>query len=74
MTTLTAHAIIENGRMTIDLPTTLPAGEMEVEIRVHDSAKPRGTDIQAILALAGKLEWDGDPVKMQRELRDEWPD
>lgn len=75
MITLNAIAKIDQGgRMTIETVTAFPAGERQVEIRVHEPSQPDGTNIAAILKLAGTLEWKGDPMALQREMRDEWPD
>lgn len=75
MSTLIAHAVVKDGRLKIDLPTDLPAGELDVEVRIpHTAEKPRGTDIAKILSYAGKLEYKGDPMTIQREMRSEWPD
>lgn len=76
MLTLTAIAKVdEAGRLTIDVPTSLPAGDLKVELHVAKPADPPdGTNIAAILRLSGTLKWKGDPMDLQRKMRNEWPD
>jgi hypothetical protein len=76
MTTLTTHAIIgEDGHLRIDLPTSLPAGQVQVQVDIialePERSEPKRYDFSD---LVGKLQWDGDAVAEQRRLRDEWPD
>lgn len=72
MTTLTTHALIEHGRLRIDMPTSLPTGQVEVDIIVRErSSAGRKRDLSN---LVGKLSYKGDPMKLQKEMRDEWCD
>ncbi|HEX8340987.1 MAG TPA: hypothetical protein VF624_08775 [Tepidisphaeraceae bacterium] len=75
MTTLSTHARIdEHGRLKIDLATSLKEGDVEIELRVRPVEKARGQDIEEILKFAGTMQWAGDPMEIQRELRREWPE
>lgn len=69
METLKVNANIDiNGRLRLDVATNLPAGNIELVI-VMDKPKVLAYDF---LDLVGKLNWQGDAVRTQRALRDEW--
>lgn len=71
METIRVDAVIKNdGHLKIDIPTPLEEGEFEV-ILVIQKKKNRvsGYDFSDI---AGKLQWNGNPVDTQRSLRNEW--
>lgn len=58
-----------DGRLRLDVPTTLAAGEVEVVIVLLKTAQHGRYDFSD---LVGKLGWQGDVLKTQRALRDEW--
>jgi hypothetical protein len=64
----------EDGHLRLDVPTTLPSGEVELVLVIESvaSAAPRepGYDFSD---LAGRLYWSGDALEQQRTLRNEWP-
>jgi hypothetical protein len=78
METLKVDAIIDqNGRLRLDVSTTLPAGGVEVIIVLnHQQAFNESTKHKSskydFSDLIGKLTWQGDAVSTQRALRDEW--
>jgi hypothetical protein len=73
MTTLNTHAKIgQDGRLLVDVATTLPAGEVEVQVIIRQSSEPRTS--AKFGDLAGRLSYQGDPMLIQKELRDEWPE
>ncbi|MBD1846939.1 hypothetical protein H6F89_26735 [Cyanobacteria bacterium FACHB-63] len=61
----------ESGNLHLDIPTELSSGQVDVVVILNPSAS-----VQKIAYdfsdLAGRLEWQGDAVLMQRTLRDEW--
>ncbi len=69
--TITCKAIVdEKGRLTLDVPTDLAPGEVEVGLILPPPAKPK----YDFSDLIGKLSYKGDPMTIQREMRDEWPE
>lgn len=61
-----------DGHLKVDVPTTLPQGDVDVVVvlaPVPSNGKPKKYDFSD---LAGKLKWNGDAVALQRKLRDEW--
>lgn len=75
MTRLRTRATIDStGRLTLNVPTDLPAGEVDAVVLVEASGhKPQKHDASYDMTdLFGKLQWRGDPVSEQRRLRDEW--
>ena len=74
MTTLRVRATVDpDGRLRLDVPTQLPAGEVDAVIMVDapDNGKPTPPRYD-MTDLAGKLKWQGDALSEQRRLRDEW--
>jgi hypothetical protein len=71
-TVLTTQARIENGRLQVDMPTELPPGVMDVEIHVESRNPSTGADLVARLKHAGKLQMEGDPMEIAREMRRAW--
>jgi hypothetical protein len=73
METLKLKAKIDKkGRLKINIPTPLLEGYVEI-ILIIDSKNNAPQKIKYNFTdLAGKLTWNGDPVKTQRTLRDEW--
>jgi hypothetical protein len=63
----------ESGQLNLNLPTGLTAGEVNVVVVLNpvlpDGKPKKRYDFSKI---AGRLDWEGDALKMQRELRDEW--
>jgi hypothetical protein len=63
----------EDGHLRLDVPTTLPSGEVELVLvieSVASAAREPGYDFSD---LAGRLHWSGDALEQQRTLRNEWP-
>ncbi len=59
------------GHLHVDLPERLPTGPVEVTLTLG-TGPDGGEGRYDFTDLAGKLSWQGDPVAMQRRLRDEW--
>jgi hypothetical protein len=69
METLKLNTRIDaDGHLRLDVPTHLPAGEVELVIVLN---RPRQTRYE-FFDLVGKLTWRGDALATQRALRDEW--
>jgi hypothetical protein len=67
-------AEIDNtGKLKIDLPTNLEAGEVDLVVIVNPLLKKdKRQNIYDFSNLPGELSWRGDAVTIQRKLRDEW--
>lgn len=70
---LSVKGVYQNGQIkfaeTIDIEKEIPVIITFLEdVEVEDEEKNR----YQFSDLAGRLEWDGDPVTQQRALRDEW--
>jgi hypothetical protein len=76
MTTVLAEASIDSsGRLRVDVPTSLPAGKVKVRLLVEDAdVNPAVSKRRSFADLVGKLDYKGDPMAIQREMRGEWPD
>jgi len=60
-----------DGRLRLELPVELPAGPVELVLVL--STTPGGNGAKYNLSdLVGQLQWAGDAVREQRNLRDEW--
>ena len=64
-------------KLDVTLPTSFPTGEVELVLVV--ASKPNYTNRhRQVLSLAGRLKksvnFSGDPLTLQRTLRDEWRD
>ena len=60
-----------DGRLRLELPVELPAGPVELVLVL--STTPGGNEAKYNLSdLVGQLQWAGDAVREQRNLRDEW--
>jgi hypothetical protein len=62
-----------SGHLTLNLPTHLAAGLVDVIVVLNPVAP--GTEPQPkydFSDLVGRLTWQGDALMMQRALRDEW--
>jgi hypothetical protein len=69
METLKVNAhIYPDGHLRLDLPTSLPTGEVELVIVLNRPKRAR----YDFSDLVGKLAWKGDALATQRALRDEW--
>lgn len=69
---LTAE-IDNTGKLNINLPTNLKAGEVDLVVIVNPVSKTdKKQNTYDFSNLAGKLSWRGDAVTIQRKLRDEW--
>ncbi len=68
-----AAMIDASGNLHLDVPTELSAGTVDVVIvlnpSIPENSKEKSYDFSD---LAGRLNWKGDSVAMQRMLRDEW--
>jgi len=60
-----------DGRLRLDIPVGVPAGTVELVLVVNEPAQPNGSKYD-FAGLVGRLEWQGDAVREQRKLRDEW--
>ena len=58
-------------RLRLDVPVELPAGTVELVLVVGVSPQPDGSKYN-FTGIVGRLEWQGDALKEQRKLRDEW--
>lgn len=78
MQTLKKVIIIpENHHLKLDvtLPNSFPTGEVEVILVIASNLPPKPTNSN-LLSLAGKLKksinFSGNPLTLQKKLRDEW--
>lgn len=68
--------IPENHHLKLDvtLPNSFPTGEVEVILVIASNLPPKPTT--NLLSLAGKLKksinFSGNPLTLQKKLRDEW--
>ncbi|MBC7782994.1 MAG: hypothetical protein H7144_04070 [Burkholderiales bacterium] len=67
-------AIDQQGNLHLDVPTALPAGNVNVTVVIASLVSPRKKNPKRALRLAGTLSWKGDPMEIQREMRSEWSD
>ncbi len=65
----TIEAEIENGQIKGPEAGKLPSHAHVLITLLGAIEAKRAYDFSAV---AGKLKWKGDPVKAQRELRDDW--
>jgi len=65
----TIEADIENGRITGPESRKLPAMAHVLITLLKKTEEKEHYDFSG---LSGRLKWNGDAVKQQRELRDEW--
>jgi hypothetical protein len=78
METLRQRVVVPRNReikVTLKLPGTVPEGDAEILVVVSPVGHfRRAIDILGFAgALAGSERFSGDPVTLQRTLRDEWP-
>ena len=66
-------AIDRDGHLRLDMPTQLPPGAVELVLVIQpstpDTTQSKHYDFSH---LVGKLNWQGDAVAEQRNLRNEW--
>lgn len=60
-----------DGRLRVDVPVELPAGPIELVVVLGGIAPSNGSKYD-FSDLTGRLQWEGDAVREQRLLRDEW--
>jgi hypothetical protein len=60
-----------DGHLRVDVPVELPAGSIELVVVLGSGPSSNGLKYD-FSDLAGKLQWQGDAVRQQRILRDEW--
>lgn len=62
-----------DGYLRLNVPTQLSPGQVEIVLVIHPAAQAMPRQKQYDFSdLAGTLNWQGNPVVMQRTLRDEW--
>ena len=61
-----------DGHLRLDLPTQLPEGSIELILVINPIQAERKVGKYDFSDLVGKLNWQGDAVATQRDLRDEW--
>lgn len=64
--------IERDGHLRLDLPTKLPAGNIELVMIVNLPAEKKRKVKYDFSDLSGKLSWKGDALASQKELRNEW--
>jgi hypothetical protein len=62
--------IKSDGHLKIDIPTSLHESEVEVILLIQNKRKKANK--YDFSDLAGKLQWKGDALEIQRTLRNEW--
>jgi hypothetical protein len=74
MEALTLSGIIDSdGHLRLDVSTQLPPGQVELVLVINLPTQEKPTEKKYDFSdLAGRLNWQDDPVSMQRRLRDEW--
>jgi len=60
------------GHLKLDIPTELPAGKVEVVLVINHTFPEKPTGRYDFSDLTGKLSLQGDPVAIQREMRNAW--
>jgi hypothetical protein len=61
------------GQLRLDVPTALSSGNVDIVLILNPVvAKAGSKPTYDFSDLVGRLNWQGDAVAMQRELRDEW--
>jgi hypothetical protein len=60
-----------DGRLRLDLPVELPAGPVELVLVLGSAARSNGANYD-FTDIVGRLQWKGDALWEQRNLRDEW--
>jgi hypothetical protein len=61
------------GYLNLTVPTHLGAGEVDVVVVLNPGVASEKEALRYDFSdLMGRLSWQGDPVAVQRTLRDEW--
>ena len=60
-----------DGRLRLDVPVELPAGAVELVLVMGSTPQPNRSKYN-FADVVGKLQWQGEALDEQRELRDEW--
>ncbi len=63
--------IDDKGHLNLHLPTSFPPGNIEIVLIMNPIERKQEEKKYDFSDLAGKLNWKGDAVAVQRELRDE---
>lgn len=68
--------IPDNRQITLTLPDSIPTGEAEMVLVIHPKSSTAVRKEDELLKLVGILKdspnFEGDPVQIQRRMRDEW--
>lgn len=73
MQALTLIGIIDSdGHLRLDIPTQLPAGNVELVVVIRTSQEKPNPKKYDFSDLTGKLTLQGEPVEIQRRMRDAW--
>ena len=65
--------IDQKGKLQLEIPTTFPPGSVDVIIILQSSVvECQENNLYDFSDLIGKLEWNGDALAVQKELRNEW--
>lgn len=62
-----------DGHLRLDIPTQLPAGNVELVVVINSTSQEKPNLRKYDFSnLTGKLTLQGDPVEIQRRMRDAW--
>ena len=62
-----------SGHLHLDIPTELDPGEVNIVLVINPVVSSKNQNLKYDFSdLVGRLNWPGDAVATQRELRDEW--
>ncbi|MDF5721617.1 MAG: hypothetical protein PUP91_14280 [Rhizonema sp. PD37] len=65
--------IDESGYLNLNIATQLAGGEVDIVVVLNPvSSQEKQKSSYDFSDLVGRLTWQGDPLLMQRTLRDEW--
>jgi hypothetical protein len=60
-----------DGHLRLDLPVEFPAGPVDLVLVLSGAPRSNGARYD-FTDVIGRLQWEGDALKEQRRLRDEW--
>ena len=60
-----------DGHLHLDLPVELPAGPVELVLVLGSASRSNGANYD-FTDIVGRLQWNGDALREQRNLRDGW--
>ena len=60
-----------NGYLHLTIPSDMKSVKTEVVVIIQP--KTRSEKKYDFSDLVGKLQWQGDPLEIQKKMRDEWP-